>query len=271
MHETPPSPNNDNDDELFRQLADLGIEDIRESIDYELEEIAEMQESLRQQQSVIQLLKEKHPVFAEFLAPFTPETGLEMYNSVMQLREWLARDFPLPEEIKYRAHFAEAIYTHIWRMADILSGIGDKTDPQVRIIIDDILPPVLKTLLLETLDELVPEGGINTQDPDDVQRAISQHKANEESSERTKALRRRVADILSAHEQEFLDKHNIYRDDPVWSEIRAWTCTNITLRNIHGRDNHDIFSFGIEDHLATLHISKADYLALVTKIEDAAS
>lgn len=267
MHETSPTPDNNNDDELFKQLADLGMDDVNESIDYELEIIAETQESLQQQQRVIQLLKTKHPVFAEILKPFTPEAQYEMYDSVIELRKWLSKNPSLPEEIQYRAYLADAIYSQIWRIGDILSGIGDKTETQVQMIIDDILPPELKTILLDTLNELVPTGGINTSDPEETQKAIDQHRASEKNSEKTKALRIKVTNLFHIHERAFLEQHSIHLEDPVWSEIRAWSSTNIALRGLFGKDNHDIFSFGIKEYLAILRISEADFLALITRIE----
>lgn len=265
MHEIPFSPNN-NDDELFKQLADLGLDDLQKDIDYALEEITQTEENLHRQQRVIQHLKEKHPIFAEFLAPFSTELKIEMYEAALKYRTWRHNHPNLPDDILLRVLFAEAICTHIYKISDVLAEIGDKTDTQVGIITDDITSPDLKTVLLEALHELAPAGGIDTNDADEVHRAINQHQADKQTDDHNKALRKQISKLLRLHEHELLEQYNIHPKDPIWSEIRAWSTINISLRAIHS-SNQDIFEFGIRERLTTLRINEADYLALVTKVE----
>ena len=266
MHELPPSSDNNND-ELFGQLADLGLEDLQESIDWALEEVIVAEENLRQQQLVIQQLKEKHPILATFLKPFTAEAKYEMYETALEYRTWLLNHPELPDDIKYRTLVAEAICTHIWKITDVLAQIGDKTDTQVVVITDDVLPPELKTVLLEVLHELVPMGGIDVSDPDEVQKAINQHHANQLREQHDKALRKQLLNLFHTHEHELLKRYAIHISDPIWSEIRAWSSIDITRRTMGKKNSPDIFISGIRERLAALRINESDYLALIAKIE----
>lgn len=267
MHERSPSPDNSNDDELFGQLADLGMEDINKTIGYELESIALKQESIQRQQQVIQQLRGRHTILTELLEPFTEDTKFEIYDAVTELRNFAFKN-SLSPEVADRINLMDAVYSHVWKIAAILSKFGDKTESQVAIITDNILPPELKTIFLEVLHKMVPDGGIDTTNPDEVQQAINRWQAHEQDTERTKAIRTMAMNLLRIHEYDLLRQYNIHVEDPVWREIRLWTSTNITLRSTFGKDNHDVFSFGIKDHLATLRIGHTDYLALVARIED---
>lgn len=268
MNETPPSPDNNNDDELFGQLADLGIEDISRTLEYELHEITYAQETLVKQRHIVEKLKGKHPLFAEFLEPFALENEQELYDAVIELREWLATT-RVSDEIRERAYLADAIYTHIWQMAEAILPMGDKKDVQIKIITDEDLSAELKTHLLDVLDELAPSGGLDRSDSTAIQAAIDGYQAEQERSEQVKQLRIRANELFATHEPELLGRYQIYPKDPVWVEIRTWSSTNLAFRIHYNDDNYTVFSFGsVRDMLTTLRINEDDFLTLVAKVEN---
>lgn len=265
MHDS--YPGSDSEHELFAQLEGLGLQVIGESIDNLLYDVQDESENRQVQAVVLEAIEslalEDMPdeiIAALVLAKMEPTADVNGIS--VRLFELASLPAPLGDS----ADRIGLVLGYIGDIADVLNHNSYKSGVQTDVLADDTLSPEVKRRLLDTLDSLSDEEGIDLDDIDQVGAALTAHHQRKTEDLEHDRLHDYAKNAMLASEDEFLRPYTVHPQDPMWRKARNAGITYITVCLAHGSSPISAAALGATEGLAVLQIPYAEYMGLLDRI-----
>ncbi|HEY0964865.1 MAG TPA: hypothetical protein VGE13_00085 [Candidatus Saccharimonadales bacterium] len=226
MHDQSPQ-SGDSNHGLFGQLEGLDAEIVAKEVNDAISDAEYQVESRAYQQIAVEVMvsREETPdQVGEVLDMLKNDPSLEAGD--MSTKLFNARRSSLetyPDEARIR----EAVFDYVWSMGQLLEGSLVKKELQLQVIGDDTLSAHIKQYLLDVIDDLSDEEGIDFSDTDAVSKVLTtlrERKEKEVRWERTRRIFQETgARILRV-------RYSIHPDDPAWRDLCKAAVTSLIVK-----------------------------------------